>query len=137
MADISITAASVLASSSAVIEKRYTFGATVTGGQGVVLDDNEQWQPYDSNGTTNHEITRKRGIALHGGASGQPAAVCLKDADFTPGGPLTNGTAVYASTTAGGIAHDIPTTGAYPVCYGLPKSTTKMNLLPVASGAVM
>lgn len=137
MADISITAANVAASTSAKIERRYPFGATITAGQDVVLDDSLTWQAYDSNGTQWHEITRVRGISLNGGASGQPAAVVTKDSDFAPGGTLTPGTAVYGSTTAGGVTHDIPTTGAYPVSLGVAKSTTKMNLNPTATGVVM
>jgi hypothetical protein len=138
MAAISITAASVLASSSAVVSKEYTFGATVTAGQAVYLNSSNQWVLADSDAAaTGNGINDKQGLALHGGASGQPAAVVLEDPDFTPGGTLTNGLAVYLFTTAGAIAHDVPTTPAYPVCFGVAKSATKMNLRRVASGAVI
>ena len=137
MADISVTAGSVLASASADIERRFNFGATVTAGQCVFLDDNNLWQLYDANLGTGYEATRRRGIALVGGANGQPGVVGMKDSDFTPGGTLTNGTAVFASNTAGGIAHDVPSSGAFPVVLGIAKSTSKMNLNPTASGAVM
>jgi hypothetical protein len=138
MADIAITAASVLASSAAQIRKEYTAGATITAGQAVYLNTSNQWVLLDLNAAaTGNGITDLRGIALHGASSGQPLAVCVSDTDFTPGGTLTNGTVVYGSNTAGGITHDVPTTGAYPVVLGIPKSTTKMNLQPFASGAVI
>ncbi len=138
MADISITAGSVLASSAAKVRKEYTASTTITSGQAVYLNSSNAWALLDLNAAaTGNGITNIRGIALHGAASGQPLAVCIEDTDFTPGGTLTNGIAVYGSNTAGGITHDVPTTGAYPVFLGLPKSTTKMNLLPVASGVVI
>lgn len=139
MADISVTAASVLASSGATIIKNYNAGATITTGQTVYLDTTTStWKLVDSNAAvTGNELATIKGIALHGGASGRPLAVCTKDTDFTPGGTLTNGTAVYSSVTAGGITHDVPTTGAYPTFLGMAKSTSKMNLNPTASGAVI
>lgn len=137
MADISITAGNVLASTTADIERRFKYGATITAGQAVFLDDSLLWQLYDSNLGTGYEATRRRGVALVGGASGQPGVVVMKDADFTPGGTLTNGGAVFASTTAGGITHDVPASGAFPVVLGIAKSASKMNLNPTASGAVM
>ncbi len=63
--------------------------------------------------------------------------MCVKDTAFTPGGTLTNGTAVYSSVTAGGITHDVPTTGAYPTVLGIAKSASVMNLNPTSSGAVI
>lgn len=139
MAAIAITAASVLASSAAVIRKEYTAGATITAGQVVYLNTSNQWVLADSDAAaTGNGITDLRGIALNGAASGQPLSVCVSDTDFTPGGTLTNGLAVYLFTTAGAISQaDIPSTGAYPVCLGVAKSTTKMNLNPTASGAII
>ncbi len=139
MADISVTAASVLASASAIIIRNFPSGATVTTGQTVYLDSTTStWKLVDSNAAvTGNELATTKGITLNTAASGQPLDVCVKDTDFTPGGTLTNGTAVYSSVTAGGITHDIPTTGAYPTVLGIAKSATKMNLNPTASGAVI
>jgi hypothetical protein len=142
MADLSVTAASVAASSSADIVRQYNFGATVTAGQVVYLDETiatPTWKLLDRDAAaTGNELTTKKGIALNGGASGQPAAVCVKDTDFTPGATLTNGITIYSSDTAGGITSaDIPTTGDYPTVLGVAKSTTKMNLNPTSSGAVI
>lgn len=139
MADISVTPASVVASSGGTILNQYNFGATVTAGQTVYLDTTTNtWKLVDANAAvTGNEVATVKGIALCGGASGQPASVCIKDTDFTPGGTLTNGSPVYSSVTAGGIAHDVPGAGAYPTILGVAKSTTKMNLNPTSSGAVI
>lgn len=139
MADISITAASVLGSSTAVRSTQYKAGEAVTAGQAVYLNSSSQWVKLDLNAAaTGNGISDIRGIAENSApASGQPLTVVLEDTDFTPGGTLTNGSAVYGSTTAGGITHDIPTTGSYPVYLGQAKSTTKMVLKINASGAVI
>jgi hypothetical protein len=138
MADITITAANVAASSTAVIKKEYNFGATVTAGQIVYLDTANKWQLGDSNAAvTGNEQTATRGYALNGGANNQPAAVVVEDSDFTLGGTLTNGSAVYESVNAGASTHDVPTTGAYPVYMGQAKSASKMVLKPNASGVVI
>lgn len=139
MADLSVTAANVLASSTAVVERGYNFGATFTAGQAGYLDTSTNtWKLLDLNAAaTGNGITDKRGIALNGGASGQPGTFVIEDTDFTPGATLTNGTAVYGSTTAGGITHDIPGSGSYPVYIGQAKSTSKMVLKFNASGAVI
>lgn len=139
MADISVTAASVLASSAAVLRREYNIGfAAATAGMAVYLDSSNLWQKMDSNAAvTGNEITALKGILLNGGGIAQPGVVCTSDTGFTPGGTLTNGLAVYSSTTAGGITHDIPTTGAYPTVLGIAKSATVMNLQPTSSGAVI
>lgn len=138
MAAIAITAASVLGSSQAVHVTNYTFAATVTAGQVVYLNSANQWALADSDGALGTTLTATRGIAANGGAVNQPADVITSDPDFTPGGTLSNGLAVYLFTTAGAISQaDIPTTAAYPVVCGVAKSTTKMNLQFVASGAII
>ena len=138
MSDISITAANVAASSTATIRREYTAGTTITAGQAVYLNSSNQWALLDLNAaSTGNGISDTRGIALNGASLNQPMSVCIADTDFTPGGTLTNGTMVYGSNTAGGITHDIPTTGAYPVSLGIPKSTSKMVLNITASGVVI
>lgn len=139
MADIAITAANVLASAAAIIIRGYNYGATVTAGQAVYFDTaTNTWKLIDANAAvTGNELATTKGIALNGGASGQPADVCVRDTDFTPGGTLTNGGTVYASANAGGVTHDIPAAGHYPTVLGVAKSTSKMNLNPTSSGAVI
>jgi hypothetical protein len=139
MADITITPASVLASSAAVLRREFNIGyASATAGQHVYLDSSNLWQKVDSNASaTGNELTAISGILLNAGGIAQPGVVCVSDVAFTPGGTLTNGSAVYSSTTAGGIAHDVPASGSYPRFLGIAKSTTVMHLNPVASGVVI
>jgi hypothetical protein len=138
MAAIAITAANVLASASAIVERGYNFGAAVTQGQVVYLNTSNQWVLADADTTSGTALTAKVGIALNGGSSGQPASVCLSDTDFTLGGTMTNGKTQYLFTTPGAISEaDIPTTAGYPVILGVAKSTTKMNFRPLASGVVI
>lgn len=139
MADIVVTATSVKASSNANLRRDFNFGAAVTAGQLVYLDVNNLWQLADSNAAvTGNVLTDLRGIALDGGANGQPAVVCINDSDFTPGATLTNGVSYYGSPNAGAIAPaaDI-ISGNYPVFLGIAKSTTKLNLAPVPGGTVI
>ena len=138
MADISITAANVLGSSTAVRLSQYKAGATITAGQIVYLNSSNQWALLDLNAAaTGNGITDVRGIAECGASSGQPLSVVTEDSDFTVGGTLTNGSALYGSTTAGGITHDVPGSGSYPVYVGQAKSTTKAVIKFNASGAVI
>lgn len=138
MADIAVTAASVLASSVAVTSKQYNFGATVTAGQLVYLNSSNLWVLADSDASaTGNGVTDVRGFALNGGANGQPATVVLEDVTYTPGGTLANGVPYFSGSNAGGFTATIPTTGNYPVFLGIAKSTTTMNLKPVAGGTIV
>lgn len=136
MADLSITAANVVASANATILRQYNAGATVTAGQVVYLDANSKWQPMDANASaTGNDPANTRGIALGGAANNQPLAVATKDSWFTPGASLTNSASYYASPNAGGIAPaaDI-TSGNYATFLGVARSTTVLNLNPTAAG---
>jgi hypothetical protein len=136
MADISITAASVLASANAAPLKQYNFGATVTAGQVVYLDADNKWQLTDSNASAaGNNANSIVGIALVGGANNQPGVVVTRDINFTLGGTLTNGIAYYVSPNAGAIAPvaDIGS-GNYATVLGVARSTTILNLNPTPSG---
>ena len=139
MADIAITAANVLGSTTAVRSTQYKSGEAITAGQVVYLNTSNQWIKLDLNAAaTGNGITDVRGIAENSApASGQPLSVVTYDTDFTVGGALTNGSALYGSTTAGGITHDVPTTGSYPVYVGQAKSAAKAVINFNASGAVI
>lgn len=136
MADLSVTAANVIASANAVILRQYNAGAAITAGQIVYLDANSKWQLMDANAAaTGNHPDNIRGVALGGGANNQPIAVATKDSWFTPGATLGNGIAYYASPNAGGIAPvaDLAA-GNYPTVLGIARSTTVLNLDPTASG---
>lgn len=116
MADLTITAANVIAGSDAVKEAG-TAGATITAGQTVkknasglfVLDDADD-APLA--GTT--------GIALNGAATGQP--VVVQTAGTITLGTGTEGIPYFVSPTAGGLCPlaDI-TTGDYVKIAGIGK----------------
>jgi len=139
MAAISITAANVQASSAATLRKEYNAGATITAGQAVYLNASNVWVLADSDAAgLGNAIDSLIGIATNGASTGQPLTVCTADTAFTLGGTMTNGKAIYLFTTPGAVSEaDIPTTAAYPVVLGVAKSTTVMNLRPVASGVVI
>jgi hypothetical protein len=140
MADLSVTAGNVLASTggAATIRSTYKAGATITAGQAVYLGGANTWLLIDQDAAaTGNELTTEHGIALNGASSGQPVNVCTYDTAFTPGCTMTVGVAMYASDTAGGIGHDVPGSASYPVFLGIPKTTTVMFLNPVASGTII
>lgn len=123
MADLSITAASVVAGADSV-QERGILGETVLAGQPLYFDTTtRKWFKADSNAGT--ELVRKaKGIALNGGAVNQPVMV-HKSGDITIGATLVAGAAYYLSDTPGGICPvaDVGT-GEYVCLIGLAKSTT-------------
>lgn len=131
MADLSVTAASVVAGADSVQETG-TLGATVTAGALVYKDSADGlWKLADNNGAT-AAIRTPQGIALNGGGSGQPVRV-HKSGDLTFNAVFTAGIAYYLSDTPGGICPvaDLAS-GEYPCLVGIAKSTTvlKVNITP-------
>src|SRR5262245_31736330 len=100
MADLTITAANVLAGAGSTIENGRA-GAAITAGQVVYAAANGTYQLADANGAS-AVIKTARGIALHAAASGQPLAI-LRAGSITIGATMTAGTAYYLSDTPGGI----------------------------------
>lgn len=110
MADLTVTAANVLASTQAQ-PILGTAGATVTAGQVGYRDDSDldsygrgKWKLADANGGST-AIKTAQGIFLNGAASGQPVRLCDSDPDFTHG--LTGvvaGDIIILSATAGALA---------------------------------
>lgn len=136
MADISVTAASVLASSTALTASGVA-GATILAGQTIYKDtaNSNVLKLADSNSTL--LISTVEGIALHGASSGQPVKYVYDDPNFTPGATLTVGQTYALSSTAGGIAPiaDL-TTGDFPNVLFVAKSTTTAVLKIVRGGVV-
>ena len=137
MADISVTATSVKAGGNTQIEHGFA-GETLTAGQVVYKDASSggQFKKADCDSAT---VAAKfaHGIALNGGASGQPIAVAT-GGPVTFNAALTAGTAYYLSGTAGGIAPraDI-TTGDDVVFLGIATSTTVLDLRIVNTGVTL
>jgi len=123
MADLTITAANVVAGSNAVIESG-TAGETITAGKPVYKSAaTKKWILADSNSAT-AEVRQSTGIALNSAALNQPVSV-HKFGDLTMGATLTAGTAYFLSDTPGGICPlaDVGS-GEYVCQLGLAKSTT-------------
>ncbi len=135
MADISITAANVVAGSDAVREAG-TAGATVTAGQLVYLDPSDmKYKLADSNGAAALRVPS--GIALNGAANNQPLVI-QKGGDITIGGTMTAGVAYYLSDTPGGICPvaDLGS-GEYPCIVGIAKSTSVLSVNIQPSGVAL
>lgn len=127
MADLTITAASVIAGSDANTESG-TAGATITAGQAVYKSStSKKWLLADNDSAT-AEVRQMGGIALNGASDGQPIVV-HKSGDLTIGATLTAGTAYYLSATPGGICPlaDVAS-GDYVVQVGLAKSTSVIDV---------
>ena len=100
MADVSITAANVVAVSGAQTVQGFAL-ATITAGQIVYRDaTTHQFGLADNNGAAATRVPV--GIALNGAAANQPLTV-LTFGSITIGGTLTAGVAYYLGDTPGGI----------------------------------
>lgn len=137
MADLVITAASVVASSKARKDTTRKFGATVTAGVVVYLDGaTDTWKVAAVTGVS-AALTAQHGIAENGGASGQPAAVVLEDPEFTPGATLTEGV-IYVLSAAGAISPSADLVSLdNVVILGAATNATKMVLKPIVSGGTV
>ena len=133
MADLTITAASVLAGANAVRDSGNA-GEAITAGQAVYRSSTtNKWMLADSDSAT-AEAKKPTGIALNGAALNQPLAV-LKSGDITIGATLTAGTAYYLSATPGGICPVADVGAGEDVCLlGLAKSTTVLAVAIQAPG---
>jgi hypothetical protein len=136
MADLTITAASVLPGTGAKIVEG-TAGASVTAGQVVYLDSSaNSYKLADCNSAT-AAVRSPAGIALHAASTGQPLAVATAGA-VTIGATLTAGVAYYLSGTPGGIRPVADnTTGDYPVILGIATSTTVLNVKIQEAGVAL
>ena len=125
MTDLTITAASVIASSGAIKDSGIA-GETITAGMVVVKDSaTKKFYKADANVAS---LAHALGIALNGAAAGQPLVVA-KSGDITIGATLVAGTAYYLSPNVGliGVLADV-TSGSSVVLLGLAKSTTVLTL---------
>jgi hypothetical protein len=136
MADLTITAASVLAGTGATLD-RGTAAATITAGQAVYQDaaTGKYLLADDNSGTAAARVPV--GIALNGASNGQPLAV-LRSGPITIGAALTAGAAYYLSKNAGGICPvaDL-TTGDYPCAIGIATSASVLNVNINPSGVAL
>ena len=136
MADITITAANVVAGANSKV-KHGTAGATITAGQSVYLDPTDKKYKLADYDSATAAVRSAKGIALHGAANGQPLAVHTSG-DITIGGTMTAGLAYYLSPTPGGICPvgDLGS-GDYPSIIGIAKSATVLSVQLQEAGVAL
>jgi len=102
MADLSITASSVVPAAGATIIQG-TAGAAITAGQPCYKDanDSDSWKPCDANGSD--ATAEAKGIAVCGAADGQPVSLITRG-NLETGATTVKGQIYCVSATEGGIA---------------------------------
>lgn len=136
MADLTITAANVLAGAGALVAHG-TAGAAISAGQSVYLDEAAgTYKLADSNSAT-AAAREPDGIALHASSTGQPLAV-LTRGPITIGAALSPGVAYYLSDTPGGICPvaDLAS-GEYPSIIGIATSASVLNVKIQSAGVAL
>jgi hypothetical protein len=137
MADLTVTAASVLKGTGAITETLIA-GAAITAGQSVYKDtsDSNKAKLADADSATAAARTYY-GTALNGASTGQPVVV-QTGGPITIGATVAVGVAYYLSDTAGGICPfaDLES-GDYPTIIGIGISTTQILIKPIAAGVVI
>ena len=134
MADLTVTAANVVPDAGGSTQS-ITFGETVTAGQVLYLAaaDGRYYKTICNSATA--EIRVVSGIALNGGAAGQPGTM-LTAGTVTIGATTVVGKIYVASATAGGIAPSTDlVTGWYTAIIGIGITASKI-LLSIKNGGV-
>ena len=133
VADVAITAASVLPGSGAVIVNG-TAGETLTAGMGVYLKTDGKYWKSQADGTAAEATVA--GVVLNGASAGQPVSV-QTGGTVTIGGTVVVGTVYTVSATAGGICPitDLVSTNYLSVLGAAPTAGT-ITLKPWATGIV-
>lgn len=134
MADVSVTATSVAVGSDTVLVYGI-LGATATAGQTVYLDSaTATYKLGDANASATTSTIK--GIAMNGGASGQPVAVAV-GGSITCGFTATAGLIYVQSATAGGIAPSADlASGWYTSIVGVASSSSVLKLVLNNTGCV-
>lgn len=135
MAALSVTPASVLPSSRAVLEQGVA-GATMLAGQTSYKDASSLWQLGDANASP--PANSMSGIVAVGVSAGQPVSIVKSDPGFTPGFTALAGDTIWLSPTAGGLTKTIGdlVSGCTVISAGVMLTTTTMNLNITTGGAV-
>ncbi len=132
MADYSVTAANVIASLKAS-KATGIAGTTIAAGQTLYIAADGTLGLYGANGSAPANVFA--GVALDGGAAGQPITYVKLDAAFQPGFAINAGDIVIGSANAGAMA---PVTdlasGMYLTILGVGIGGNKMLLSPIAAG---
>jgi hypothetical protein len=135
MADLSITAANVVAGSGAK-KVTGTAGATIVAGEAVYYDTATSTYKLADTDSATAAVRSPAGIALNGAAANQPVTV-LTSGPITIGATVAVGDVYYLSGTPGKLAPfaDVAA-GDYPCIIGICTSTTVLNVKIQEAGAV-
>lgn len=128
MADITVTAANVRASSGQENLRVGTAGATITAGQSIYVDtaDANKIKLADANASAATAILG--GVAMTNAASGQPV-VYVTGGTYVAGATVVKGTVYILSANAGGIAPAADAAaGWYVSVLGVGASTTEIAI---------
>ncbi len=132
MADLSVTAGSVIPGTGAQYE-RATSGATITAGQLLYKDtsDSNKAKLADCDAEASAVLW---GVAMNGASSGQKVTIQTAG-DFNPGATATIGEVYVVSSTAGGIAPigDL-LTGDYVTILGVATTASNISMAKKTSG---
>jgi hypothetical protein len=137
MADLTVTATSVVKGTGAITETLIA-GAAITAGQSLYKDASDANKAKLTDADSATAAARVfHGIALNGAASGQPVVV-QTGGIITIGATVAVGVAYYLSDTAGSICPfaDLES-GDYPTIIGIGVSTTQIKIGPLAAGVVI
>lgn len=132
MADYTLTPANIIPSASA--QRRFgTFGEAIVAGKTCYLNTDSKYYLADGNDATKMPVA---GMAIDGGASGQPGYIVTFDPALAVGAHgAGTGIPVFQSATAGGVCPfaDI-STGNQTTCLGVTNDSTTIYFNP--SGGV-
>lgn len=132
MADITITAANVVTTSSS--KKTGTAGASITAGQ-ALYEDTADSNKLKLAVSSSSAAAACAGIALHAAASGQPITY-QTSGDITIGGTVAVGECYFVSGSAGGLQPRADLgTNEYTTLVGVGKSTSVVTINIVQTGA--
>jgi hypothetical protein len=133
MADLVITAASVVPGADAAFEQHIAAVAVIAGQQVYLEAATTKCKLHDADSAT-AEARVIRGTACHSCAAGQPLTI-QRGGKIAIGATVVAGTPYFGSATAGGIcpAADIAT-GMYPTFIGFGVSATEIQLNYVPAG---
>ena len=125
MADISVTAASVVQSSGATL-RVLNAAEAIDAGETVVKDSNNDLVLTDATDTTKIACA---GIAVCSAATGQPVVYATIDSALVLGTSITNGASILLSETPGKLTITLAdlTTGSTPVFVGIGDGTTTID----------
>lgn len=132
MTDISVTASSVVPSTSLSDLQTVKAGAAITAGQPIYLDSSNEAQLADCDASA--AAAAAVGIAVNNAAAGQRVSY-QKSGTLTLNAVLTPGVIYVASATAGGIAPSADLgSGDYVTILGVAATSTTLSVHIHASG---